>query len=67
MATVQPGEIGAHDGNLVYEERPDWFSGGKTPLLAFEDKNNDARIQYYNDVNPDFAETAQSYGWKVTN
>ena len=65
MATVQPGEIGAHDGNLVYEERPDWFKRWEeTGLLAFEDKNNDARIQYYNDVNPDFADTAQSYGWE---
>lgn len=45
--TVQVGEVGAQDGNLVYEERPQWFKTWETTgLLAFEDKNDDGRIQY---------------------
>ncbi|MEM6678963.1 MAG: sodium:solute symporter family protein [Pseudomonadota bacterium] len=35
---------------LAYDERPDWFKNWETTgLLAFEDKNGDGRIQYYND------------------
>ena len=63
--TIQPGAVGAADGNLAYESRPDWFhTWEKTGLLSFADKNNDGRIQYYNDKNPDYAATAESYGWK---
>ena len=62
--TVQPGEVGAADGNVRYEERPDWFRNWeKTGLLAYEDKNGDGRIQYYGDQNEAFAATAASYGW----
>ena len=66
MQTVQPGEVGAADGNLKYEERPQWMKNWeKTKLLAFEDKNGDGRIQYYNDANPEFAKKAEEeYGWK---
>lgn len=65
MNTIQPGEIGAVDGNLKYDERPRWFTTWeKTGLLAFEDKNGDGRIQYYNDKNTSFTATAESYGWK---
>ncbi len=63
--TVQPGTIGQADANLAYEERPQWFkTWEKTGLLSFTDKNSDGRIQYYNDANPDFSATAQSYGWQ---
>jgi len=63
--TIQPGEIGAANGNLVYEERPEWMRTWEaTGLVAFDDKNGDGRIQYYNDVNPAFAETAAGYGWR---
>jgi len=63
--TMQPGEIGAVDGNLVYEDRPAWFdTWQQTGLLQFEDKNGDGRIQYYNDANTGFAETARTYGWQ---
>ncbi|MCZ6809765.1 MAG: cation acetate symporter [Proteobacteria bacterium] len=63
--TMQPGEIGAVDGNLVYEDRPAWFdTWQQTGLLQFEDKNGDGRIQYYNDANTEFAETAKAYGWR---
>ena len=62
--TVQPGEIGAADGNLVLEDRPGWMqTWEQTGLLAFDDKNGDGRLQYYNDKNPDFAATAERYGW----
>ena len=65
MNTIQPGEIGSVDGNLKYSERPRWFSTWeKTGLLAFEDKNGDGRIQYYNDKSESFKATADSYGWK---
>ncbi len=63
--TMQPGEIGAADGNLVYEDRPAWFdTWQRTGLVQFEDKNGDGRIQYYNDANTEFAETARTYGWQ---
>lgn len=63
--TVQPGEVGAVDGNLRYDERPDWMSTWQqTGLVQFEDKNGDGRIQYYNDSNEEFAEQAAAYGWK---
>jgi len=63
--TIQPGEIGTVDGNMQYAERPTWFkTWEKTGLLAFEDKNNDGRIQYYNEGNAAFKSTADSYGWK---
>jgi len=63
--TIQPGEIGQVDGNLAYAERPDWFHTWEaTGLVGFEDKNGDGRIQYYNDANVGFAETAAAYGWK---
>lgn len=62
--TIQTGEVGAEDGNLSYEERPDWMKRWEsTGLLKFEDKNGDGRIQYYNDANKDFAAKATEYGW----
>lgn len=62
--TIQTGDVGAPDGNLVYEERPQWFKNWeKTGLLKFEDKNGDGRIQYYNDKNEKFAAKAESFGW----
>ncbi|MBU2985394.1 cation acetate symporter [Saccharophagus degradans] len=63
--TVQVGEVGAQDGNLVYEERPQWFKTWETTgLLAFEDKNDDGRIQYYNDKNPEFIAQHADKGWQ---
>jgi cation/acetate symporter len=65
VKTVQIGEVGAADGNLVYAERPAWFKNWeKTGLLKYEDKNGDGRIQYYNDKNKEYAAKAASYGWK---
>jgi cation/acetate symporter len=63
--TLQPGEIGSVDGNLAYAERPQWFRTWEdTGLLRFEDLNRDGRIQYYDDGNPAFRPTADSYGWQ---
>ena len=65
MEAIQVGEVGSAEGNLVYEERPQWFRNWEaTGLLEFEDKNGDGRIQYYNDANPDFADTASAAGWE---
>jgi cation/acetate symporter len=65
MKTIQTGAVGAADGNLAYEARPDWFRRWEvTGLLAFTDKNGDGRIQYYNDANPEFIPVAESHGWK---
>ncbi len=63
MDTIQIGEIGSPEGNLKYEDRPQWFKNWeKTGLLVFEDKNNDGRIQYYGG-SADFAATAAANGW----
>jgi len=65
MNTIQTGEVGAADGNLLYEERPDWFRNWEaTGLLKFEDKNGDGRIQYYNDKNDAFVQETERFGWK---
>ncbi|MBF0620361.1 MAG: cation acetate symporter [Magnetococcales bacterium] len=63
--TVQIGAVGTPAGNLEVESRPEWMKRWEpTGLLKFEDKNNDGRIQYYNDKNPEFAKMAQDeYGW----
>ncbi len=51
---------------LEYENRAEWFKKWEeTGLLAFEDKNNDGRIQLYNDKNTEFADTvAAERGWE---
>jgi cation/acetate symporter len=65
MNTIQVGEVGSSEGNLLYAERPGWFTTWEeTGLVVFEDKNNDGRVQYYNDANPDFAEQARRQGWQ---
>jgi cation/acetate symporter len=48
--TIQTGEVGAADGNLAMDARPQWMANWeKTGLIAFKDKNGDGKIQYYND------------------
>ncbi|OAZ98955.1 sodium:solute symporter family protein [Halomonas sp. G11] len=50
---------------LVYEDRPNWIrTWEETGLIQFEDKNNDGRIQVYNDSNEEYAEIAESRGWE---
>jgi len=63
--TVQIGEIGTSEGNLRYANRPDWMvRWQQTGLVEFEDKNNDGRIQFYNDQNSKFVNQASEYGWQ---
>ena len=61
--TVYPN--GPTADSLVYEERPEWMRNWEiTGLLSFEDKNGDGRIQFYNDENEAYAETASAAGWQ---
>ena len=64
--TIQTGPVGDPNGNLKYDERPQWFKNWEhTGLLKYQDKNGDGRIQYYNDKNRAFAEKAEKeWGWK---
>ena len=63
--TIQTGDVGAVDGNLAYDARPGWFqTWEQTGLVAFEDKNGDGRVQYYDDANPAFSDQARQYGWQ---
>ncbi len=64
MQTIQIGEVGSAEGNVKYDEAPQWFRNWeKTGLLKFEDKNGDGRIQYYNEKNPEMVKKAAEYGW----
>lgn len=71
-ATVTPAvvtgeDLFAEEGSLAYENRPDWMSRWEaTGLLRFTDKNNDGRIQYYNDASNDqaFLARAEAAGWE---
>ncbi|SDN80641.1 sodium:solute symporter family protein [Vreelandella arcis] len=50
---------------LIYEDRPNWIrTWEETGLINFDDKNNDGRIQVYNDSNEEYAEIAESRGWE---
>ena len=49
-----------------YSSMPEWFKKWeKSELIAFEDKNGDGRIQYYNDQYADkvFQDKARDKGW----
>jgi cation/acetate symporter len=63
--TVQPGEVGSEEGSLAIADMPGWMTRWQnTGLLTVEDKNEDGRIQYYNENNPDFvANVAEPAGW----
>lgn len=62
--TIQTGPVGVESANLLYEDRPSWFRTWEaTGLLEFNDHNDDGRVQYYNDQNPEFAANAEMYGW----
>jgi len=65
MNTIQAGPVGAPTANLVAADRPEWMKRWEvTGLLAFEDKNGDGRIQYYNAGNAEFAAKAEGFGWQ---
>ncbi|WP_027849305.1 sodium:solute symporter family protein [Marinospirillum minutulum] len=72
VTTVYPDAKGkvesyadAMENPIMYSERPEWIkTWEETGLITFVDKNNDGRIQFYNDKNADFNETASSRGWE---
>jgi cation/acetate symporter len=62
MQTIQYGAVGSADGNIEISKVPSWFtSWEQTGLLQHEDKNNDGRIQYYDEKG---LKNAADYGWK---
>lgn len=64
---AEPNSIFNEDGSIVYEDRPDWMKRWEvTGLLSWQDKNDDGRIQYYNDKSNDqaFMDRADEAGWK---
>ncbi len=62
MTTIYPD--GTDAAPILYEERPNWVREWEvTGLIKFEDKNNDGRIQHYNDGNAAFQAEAESRGW----
>jgi cation/acetate symporter len=63
MTTIYPEGTAAQP--IEYDARPAWIATWEeTGLIKFEDKNNDGRIQVYNDGNADFAATAAERGWE---
>lgn len=55
---------GTESAAILYEERPSWIqTWEQTGLITWEDKNNDGRVQMYNDANAAFTPTAQERGW----
>lgn len=65
--TVQPGAVGSAEGSLEYEQRPQWFKTWETTgLLSVDDYNQDGRVQFYNDQNPDFDAPANWSGNELT-
>jgi len=63
ITTIFPDGTAAEP--IRFDDRPDWMRNWEqTGLLAFEDKNDDGRIQYYNDRSEDFAEIAAARGWE---
>ncbi|GAA6143832.1 sodium:solute symporter family protein [Hydrogenophaga sp. 5NK40-0174] len=60
-------DLFAEEASLKYDERPNWMKRWEqTGLLAWEDKNGDGRIQYYNDKtgNEITKGKADAAGWK---
>jgi cation/acetate symporter len=62
-ATEQSGLAGFEP--QPYDSLPAWFKNWQTTgLLAWEDKNHDGLVQYYDDTNPETAAQAEPLGWK---
>ncbi len=61
MTTIYPD--GTDAAPILYEDRPNWVKEWEiTGLIKFEDKNNDGRIQLYNDP-PAYQAEAEARGW----
>jgi cation/acetate symporter len=66
-ALATGGDVFAPEASLEGEARPGWMKRWEaTGLIRWEDKNNDGRIQYYNDSSKDevFNAKAEAAGWK---
>lgn len=51
--------------NKEHESLPPWVANWeKTGLMAWEDKNGDGKVQYYNEKNEAYKPTAEANGWK---
>lgn len=62
MTTIYPDGTAA--APIEYDNRPNWIKEWEvTGLITYEDKNQDGRIQLYND-SAAFEPTAQQRGWK---
>ena len=57
---------GVEQDSIKYEDRAQWFkTWEETGLIQFEDKNNDGRIQYYNEANTEYdANVRSEKGWE---
>jgi cation/acetate symporter len=66
-AVFNGGDFYADESSIKNEDRPNWMKRWeKTGLLKWTDKNDDGRIQYYNDAtkNPEVQAKAEAAGWK---
>lgn len=62
MTTIYPD--GTSAAPIQYDERPNWIKEWEvTGLIQYTDKNEDGRIQLYNDA-PSFEQEADRRGWK---
>jgi cation/acetate symporter len=62
ITTIYPN--GTQSDPISYDQRPSWMiNWERTGLLAFEDKNGDGLLQYYNDANATFVESIAERGW----
>ncbi|MEM8852198.1 MAG: sodium:solute symporter family protein, partial [Pseudomonadota bacterium] len=62
MDTLWPN--GIQGQAMEIDQAPDWMNTWQqTGLLGWEDKNNDGRIQYYNDAADSMAAIAAERGW----
>jgi cation/acetate symporter len=62
LTTIYPA--GETANAIEYANRPDWIKNWEvTGLIQFDDKNNDGRIQLYNDKSDSFKQTAEERGW----
>ncbi|MFI0472379.1 sodium:solute symporter family protein [Halomonas sp. HMF6819] len=60
---VEDYEVAAAEP-ILYADRPAWFQTWEdTGLIVYNDANDDGRIQFYNDTNEGFTETAEGRGW----
>ena len=56
--------MGEDMDGVAYNQAPEWIKNWEeADLIKYEDKNNDGKIQYYNDANPAYQATAEAKGW----